>query len=507
MTEQLILLIYKKYNFMATQYTPSGLSLSAAEQLSRQQQDTIQANKSKLKEGQLFLINIGEGGGQLAQYSNGKLNSLNWSVGQEGWKGRTIGQVQNQISDKAISELGINRNDIIDLRDDSNYLWRDVIQDLPRQEINDLNTFKSSYIAPSKPQELNELPDLTQEQRDEMQKNLNTVSPTGQVSGMFEKRELGLTPIQDTDIPFKEGLNETQKTSIRDLLSKPTSQWNNTDKANWEYATNNSPIPTGGQLNIQDTDIIESQNPLNDLINQLIKSDPFLSEQLSDPETKRQFDSLSPDLQGAYLDVLGKLGERIEAGEVINSDIEITPELAKEFLDQAKTEIDPYYQEQINLVKNDLETSFSRLQQDFEQGIRRAEEPFKQQLKAQSEIEAQAGLTFGSERQRRERETVEGQQQAISDVQKNLLRSIEDTATQAERSIGSESLRGISIPGIQDINVSTSGFSPSGTRTLFTPQGDLIGSLPKQREVDLRTRQSQLEESERKKRILNTTNL
>ena len=48
-----------------------------------------------------------------------------------------------------------------------------------------------------------------------------------------------------TDIPFKTGLNDTQIQSIQTLLTnKPIERWNNIDKANWNYATNNSPLPS-----------------------------------------------------------------------------------------------------------------------------------------------------------------------------------------------------------------------------------------------------------------------
>lgn len=46
-------------------------------------------------------------------------------------------------------------------------------------------------------------------------------------------------------INFKAGLSQAQKDSITNLLAKypDPSTWNATDKANWNYATNNSPLP------------------------------------------------------------------------------------------------------------------------------------------------------------------------------------------------------------------------------------------------------------------------
>ena len=44
---------------------------------------------------------------------------------------------------------------------------------------------------------------------------------------------------------FKAGLSDAQKQSIQNLLNKPVDQWTETDKKNWNYATNNAPLPKG----------------------------------------------------------------------------------------------------------------------------------------------------------------------------------------------------------------------------------------------------------------------
>lgn len=49
------------------------------------------------------------------------------------------------------------------------------------------------------------------------------------------------TPV---NIPFKAGLSDAQKASISALAAKPSASWNENDKKNWAYATNNAPLPT-----------------------------------------------------------------------------------------------------------------------------------------------------------------------------------------------------------------------------------------------------------------------
>src|SRR3990167_1253193 len=52
------------------------------------------------------------------------------------------------------------------------------------------------------------------------------------------------TPAQG-ETPFKDGLSDIQKQSIQNLLNKPEDQWTETDKKNWNFATNNAPLPKG----------------------------------------------------------------------------------------------------------------------------------------------------------------------------------------------------------------------------------------------------------------------
>jgi hypothetical protein len=47
----------------------------------------------------------------------------------------------------------------------------------------------------------------------------------------------------NSSIPFKSGLNDAQKASITALANKPSAEWTQTDKDNWNYATNNAPVP------------------------------------------------------------------------------------------------------------------------------------------------------------------------------------------------------------------------------------------------------------------------
>jgi len=239
----------------------------------------------------------------------------------------------------------------------------------------------------------------------------------------------------------------------------------------------------------------------------IAKNDPFIAEQFKNQEVKDNFDKLNPELQSAYLQLMKSLGQTISAGQVINPNIEITPEKVREFTDQATKELDPYYQELIGNYKKDLNDSILRLKHDFETGIRNAEEPFRKNMAAVSELEAQSGLTYGSERVVREKENIRGQQELIDKNVLDVSRLAEDAYKTTERTLGSDAFRDISVPGLSNYNVNKQGFAEAGLRNLYSPQGRMVGSLQKEKTTNIANRASVLEDAYRQKRVLNTSQL
>jgi len=246
-------------------------------------------------------------------------------------------------------------------------------------------------------------------------------------------------------------------------------------------------------------------NNFNTLLMDLINQDPFLAEQFKDPAKLALFQGMPAALQDTYLQVLKQLQVTIEAGNVINPDIDLSPEKVAEFLQQATSELDPYYQEQIGFYKQDLDISLQRMQEDFNKNISRGEDTFKEGLLNQAENEAQSGTAFSSGRQDRVSKTIKAGQQGIDDLVTQAARSAQDFGIGAERALGSANIP--NIGGFNTYNVTDQGFSQSGNRNLFTPQGNLLGSIPKQRTVDISNRQGQLINAEKNQRILDFSTL
>lgn len=277
-----------------------------------------------------------------------------------------------------------------------------------------------------------------------------------------------------------------------------------------EYKNANGGVAYGGTPIIPGTNTPSSENDalFNDLYNKMIAVDPFITEQLKDPALKLQFDGLSPDLKMQYIMNLKALGESIKAGKIVNPNLEITPEQATIFETQAKDKVKGYYDELIGNETGDLKTKLSRMKEDFTTGVGRAEDLFKENLSNQAESAAQSGLTFGSQRGEKVSKTIKAQQEGLDDASLEMARTGQDLATNAERRIGSSAFGNLGLDtSAQNYNVGEGGFASNGTRSLFTPQGNLVGEIPKQREVDVINEKNNLILAEKQKRILDASNL
>jgi len=236
---------------------------------------------------------------------------------------------------------------------------------------------------------------------------------------------------------------------------------------------------------------------------QIIATDPFLSEQMKDPTLKAWFDTITDEsLKAKYLGNLKALEASIEAGKVLNPNIELTPDEIRELEHQASDFIDPYYNEQIDSWKQDLQISLDRLQEDYNNTIAQEEGIFKDELSNQANAEADAGLAFSSGRGVRLNKKITEENQQLSDLATSKARSAQDLGIQAERALGSRAVSRLGYNfGVGNYSASEGGLSRTGSRSLFSP-GNLSGSIANEQATSRTTRANQLISDARANRVL-----
>lgn len=187
----------------------------------------------------------------------------------------------------------------------------------------------------------------------------------------------------------------------------------------------------------------------------------------------------------SWIEALQKIVDsNLEANKIINPNITIDAITAQKFIDEAATQIDPYYSSQMKAAKSDLDVSFQELQKSYDQAKAEKEQQFKQSLGSQQEQEAGVGTIFSGGRTRREGEMAQATDRSLQALQDSTLSRGRTLGTSAERSIGSLGLTGISTPTIQGYKTSGLGaFVPTTSRSLYTPEMGVMGSLEREQET------------------------
>lgn len=224
--------------------------------------------------------------------------------------------------------------------------------------------------------------------------------------------------------------------------------------------------------------------------------------QMDDPQMARLISLLPPELQGALGQVTNSVIKRIQAGQVVNPNIKLSPGDSAKLLSKATEEIDPYYKEQIGFIKDDLNTSLGQLQEDYQNFTQRQTKDYGVTQENQANSEANAGTAFSSGRADRQGVLADQETRQLTDAADYATRSAQRLGTQAERAIGSNNLGSFSISNYS-ASPGRAGVVQSGSRYLNLGANNVAGSLNKERETAIQNRKAQLEGNFRMSRNIN----
>jgi hypothetical protein len=224
------------------------------------------------------------------------------------------------------------------------------------------------------------------------------------------------------------------------------------------------------------------------------------------PKETNVYDTGNKDLNVILKSIQDILKSIVDSGKIVNPNIEIDASLIKQFQEQAEAEFSPYYKGQFSAIKGDLETDLSYLSEQYKQTVETQQAQFKQNLAYQRESEAEKGTIFSGGRMTREQELAGATQRTMTGLGTSLAYGAQKAGTEAERTIGSLNLGGVTYPSYKPYSVSTKGmggFAPLGTRNLYNLTGGITGSMEREQITAQQLRQAELEEAERRKRVLN----
>lgn len=129
---------------------------------------------------------------------------------------------------------------------------------------------------------------------------------------------------------------------------------------------------------------------------------------------------LPPELQALLSTIQQQLDELRKRGEVINPNLQITPEKLQEFTLLASQQLDPYFSSQLKLGVDSFLTDLGYAKETLLQNEQRLQQQYGIQLRGLGEQAAEQGFAQSGIRQRGERELTTQAQQQIDDPRRQL---------------------------------------------------------------------------------------
>lgn len=208
--------------------------------------------------------------------------------------------------------------------------------------------------------------------------------------------------------------------------------------------------------------------------------------------------TLPPEFQQLYSQLNTYLQQLQQRGQVLNPNVEITPEQTASFLQQAKTEIDPYYSSQLKIATDALSSSLGYATQNEQTSEDRLQKTYGRSLENIGVTAADQGFAQSGIRQRNE-----------SDLAYNTNNQIQDARGALSQNAGNAARSFAQLWGGNALPTSTIGAAPraiAGNPTFANSGGNLplyqlspevyaglTGSQKYQQNTDVANRASQLE--------------
>lgn len=207
--------------------------------------------------------------------------------------------------------------------------------------------------------------------------------------------------------------------------------------------------------------------------------------------------TLSPEFKGLYDELEGYLKRLQENGQVLNPNIDITPDQVAAFTKQAETEINPYYSGQLKLAREDLLRSVGKATEDIGLSEADAQRKYGTGLRQLGETSADQGFAQSGLRNRAEGDLATDTQNSINANRRTLDFNTGSAVRSFAQKYGTSEVPQLNIGGSPAVSAGEPKFGTGSSSSLYQLSPDvyngLVGSEEYARRGAVSSRASQLE--------------
>lgn len=218
------------------------------------------------------------------------------------------------------------------------------------------------------------------------------------------------------------------------------------------------------------------------------------------PAGEPNLSGLPPEFQQLYSQLEQYLQKLQANGQILNPNIELTPEKIAEFLAQAHSEIDPYYSNVLKIAQEGLTRNSNYALGELANNEAQLQSQYGRSLRSLGENAADQGFAQSGLRQRDEQQLASDTQNTLDTNRRQLQFGAGTDALNFAGTYGGANLPAQSMSTSPRVLAGESNFtSGGGTQPLYSLSGSILeglkGTSQYQQEADVRNRSSQLEQA------------
>ena len=185
-------------------------------------------------------------------------------------------------------------------------------------------------------------------------------------------------------------------------------------------------------------------------------------------------------------------------GKIVNPKVKLDDSVIGRLMDQAKTEISPFYKQIFEQANTDLSRALKSTAQDLEGRVRNIGQAFGRGTEQAQESFARRGLEFSSDRTREEQRLADEAKTGIEEASRTAEEAAMRAGTATEREVGSANItasRQVVPTGWTPLQGKPGQYglgAATGSRDLFAPVGGTIGTTERAKEYDVQSRKNEL---------------
>lgn len=210
--------------------------------------------------------------------------------------------------------------------------------------------------------------------------------------------------------------------------------------------------------------------------------------------TEFKYDTGDPATNLNLKEIERVLKENLEQGLKVNPNLNFDAATLAKFLETAKKQVSPFFQQQIEVMKQKVARELPTLQKNYQSDVEKEQTDFERGLGTARESYAQGGLAFSGQRAKGEIGMEDAQNRTLRSLSEGYGSKIGELGRTAEEALGTPNMD-FTIPGLDTYTASRQGrgtFSKGPSISDFTPGTYKLGKIPQDREAAIESRNQAL---------------